>query len=200
MSIYERPFGRYFEDFEIGDVYKHWPGKTITEFDDHLFCMLTMNHHPLHSDAWFAETQSVQKKNVVVDKVVAQDGKTYDVKRKEYYAKAYSPKNPNLEEAHIALFNQQINGRTHSALVDVAGCLRLYMATAPQYRVDICAPANRTPSNVELCRIINPGPPLAHKVPRLMPPPPAKGKKGGRRTRKNKHKKTQRKNRRSRRQ
>ncbi|CAB4881522.1 MAG: MaoC family dehydratase [Actinobacteria bacterium] len=70
MSIHDRPFGRYFEDFEIGDVYKHWPGKTITEFDDHLFCMLTMNHHPLHSDAWFAETQSVQKKNVVVGNLV----------------------------------------------------------------------------------------------------------------------------------
>lgn len=137
------------------------------------------------------------EKNVVIDKVVAEDGKTYDVKRKEYFAKAYSPKNPNLEEGHIALFGQQINGRTHSALVDVAGCLRLYMATAPQYHVDICAPANRTPSNVELCRIINPGPPLAHKVPKMMPP--AKGKKGGRRTRRNKHRKTQRKNRRSRR-
>ncbi|HEY5077370.1 MAG TPA: MaoC family dehydratase, partial [Acidimicrobiia bacterium] len=49
MTVYERPFGRYFEDFEAGDVYKHWPGKTITEFDDHLFCMMTMNHHPLHT-------------------------------------------------------------------------------------------------------------------------------------------------------
>ena len=35
----ETRFGRYFEDFEVGDVYKHWPGKTITEADDHLFCM-----------------------------------------------------------------------------------------------------------------------------------------------------------------
>ena len=131
------------------------------------------------------------EKNVVIDKVAAEDGKTYDVKRKEYYAKAYSPKNPNLEEGHIALFGQQINGRTHSALVDVAGCLRVYMETAPQYRVDICAPENSTPSNVELCRIINPGPPFAHKVPRMMPL--VKGKKGGRRTRR---KKTQRKNKR----
>jgi hypothetical protein len=40
MTVYERPFGRYFEDFEPGDVYKHWPGKTITEYDDHLFCMM----------------------------------------------------------------------------------------------------------------------------------------------------------------
>ena len=70
MTTFERPFGRCLEDFEIGDVYKHWPGKTITEFDDHLFCMLTMNHHPLHSDAWFAETQSVQKRNVVVGNLV----------------------------------------------------------------------------------------------------------------------------------
>ena len=51
MTVYERPFGRYFEDFEAGDVYKHWPGKTITEYDDHLFCMMTMSHHPLHTGA-----------------------------------------------------------------------------------------------------------------------------------------------------
>jgi DNA polymerase III epsilon subunit-like protein len=132
--------------------------------------------------------------SVILDQVVAEDGKTYDVKRKEYYAKSYSPKNPNLEEAHIALFGQQINGRTHSALVDVAACLRVFMATEPEYHVDICAPENRTPSNVELCRIINPGRPFAHKIPKIMPL--AKGKKGGRRTRRNKHKKTQRKNKR----
>ena len=70
MTVYERPFGRYFEDFEPGDVYKHWPGKTITEFDDHLFCMMTMNHHPLHTDAWFAERQTQFGKNVVVGNLV----------------------------------------------------------------------------------------------------------------------------------
>ncbi len=65
-----RPFGRYFEDFEIGDVYKHWPGKTITEYDDHLFCMITMNHHPLHTNAHYAETQTQFKRNVVVGNLV----------------------------------------------------------------------------------------------------------------------------------
>lgn len=48
-------FGRCFEEFEIGDVYKHWPGRTITEYDDTLFCMLTMNHNPLHIDAHYTE-------------------------------------------------------------------------------------------------------------------------------------------------
>ena len=51
MTIHERPFGRYLEDFAVGDIYRHWPGKTITEADDHLFCMITMNHHPLHTNA-----------------------------------------------------------------------------------------------------------------------------------------------------
>ena len=47
-------FGRTFEEFEVGEVYRHWPGKTITESDDHLFCLITMNHHPLHLDAHYA--------------------------------------------------------------------------------------------------------------------------------------------------
>jgi acyl dehydratase len=59
-------FGRYFEEFEVGAVYRHWPGKTVTEYDDHLFCLLTMNHHPLHLDAHYAETSTQFKRNVVV--------------------------------------------------------------------------------------------------------------------------------------
>lgn len=54
-EVSSHPFGRYYEEFESGQVVKHWPGRTITEFDDTLFCMLTMNHHPLHIDANYAE-------------------------------------------------------------------------------------------------------------------------------------------------
>ena len=64
------PVRTLFEDFEAGDVYRHWPGKTITEYDDHLFCMITMNHHPLHTNAWFAEHETVHGKNVVVGNLV----------------------------------------------------------------------------------------------------------------------------------
>src|SRR3569833_3380264 len=59
-------FGRYYEEFEVGAVYKHWPGKTVTEYDDHLFCLLTMNHHPLHLAAHYAEETTEFKRNVVV--------------------------------------------------------------------------------------------------------------------------------------
>ena len=52
-----RTFGRYLEDFNVGDVYNHWPGKTITESDNNLFCLLTMNHHPVHLDMEYAKGQ-----------------------------------------------------------------------------------------------------------------------------------------------
>ena len=47
-------FGRYYEEFEIGDVYEHRPGRTITETDNTWFTLLTMNNHPLHFDAVYA--------------------------------------------------------------------------------------------------------------------------------------------------
>jgi acyl dehydratase len=63
-------FGRTYEEFEVGAVYKHWPGKTVTEYDDHLFCLLTMNHHPLHLDAHYAQTSTQFGRNVVVGNYV----------------------------------------------------------------------------------------------------------------------------------
>jgi acyl dehydratase len=58
------PYGRYLEEFEVGAVYKHWPAKTVTEAEDHLFCLLTMNHHPLHLNNVYAR-RSQQGRNVV---------------------------------------------------------------------------------------------------------------------------------------
>ena len=47
-------YGRYFEEFTVGDVYKHWPGRTITEHDDTWFSLMTMNQNPLHIDEHYA--------------------------------------------------------------------------------------------------------------------------------------------------
>ncbi len=49
-------FGRYFEEFDAGQVFKHWPGRTITEFDDTWFSLMTMNQHPLHIDEHYAQS------------------------------------------------------------------------------------------------------------------------------------------------
>ena len=62
-------YGRYLEEFEVGATYKHWPAKTVTEADDHLFCLITMNHHPLHINDVYAG-KSQQGQNVVVGPLV----------------------------------------------------------------------------------------------------------------------------------
>ena len=46
---------RYFEDFKVGDTYKHWPGRTITAADNTWFTLLTMNQHPIHFDEEYAK-------------------------------------------------------------------------------------------------------------------------------------------------
>ena len=61
----QKNFGRSFDEFVINDLIKHWPGKSITESDNNLFSLLTMNHHPIHIDKNFAETQKHQKILVV---------------------------------------------------------------------------------------------------------------------------------------
>jgi itaconyl-CoA hydratase len=52
---YRETFGRYYEDFVVGDTYEHRPGRTITETDNTWFTLLTMNTHPLHFDAEYAK-------------------------------------------------------------------------------------------------------------------------------------------------
>ncbi len=51
---YRESYGRYLEDFKVGDVYEHRPGRTISEADNTWFTLLTMNQHPLHFDAKYA--------------------------------------------------------------------------------------------------------------------------------------------------
>ncbi len=46
--------GRYYEDFTVGELIKHWPGRTIRDFDDTWFTLMTMNTNPLHFDEHFA--------------------------------------------------------------------------------------------------------------------------------------------------
>ena len=46
--------GRWYEDFTVGDVYVHQPGRTISEADNTWFSLLTMNQNPLHIDAAYS--------------------------------------------------------------------------------------------------------------------------------------------------
>jgi acyl dehydratase len=51
---YRESYGRYLEDFRVGDIYEHRPGRTLSETDNTWFTLLTMNQHPLHFDREYA--------------------------------------------------------------------------------------------------------------------------------------------------
>jgi acyl dehydratase len=51
-------YGRFFEDFKVGEKIKHWPGRTISEADDTWFSLLCQNDNPLHIDANYAENHT----------------------------------------------------------------------------------------------------------------------------------------------
>ncbi len=50
MTVHTRR-GRYYDEMVTGDVYRHEPGRTITEADNVLFCSMTLNSQSLHLDA-----------------------------------------------------------------------------------------------------------------------------------------------------
>lgn len=68
---YRETYGRYFEEFVVGEIYEHRPGRTITETDNIWFSLLTMNQHPAHCDASFAEKTEFGKPLVASPLTVA---------------------------------------------------------------------------------------------------------------------------------
>ena len=56
--------GLYFEEFTVGQVFRHQPGRTVTEADNVLFTTMTMNPQPLHLDAAFASQTEFRQRLV----------------------------------------------------------------------------------------------------------------------------------------
>jgi itaconyl-CoA hydratase len=53
--------GRFYEDFEVGDVYRHPLGRTVTQTDNIWFTLLTQNTAPIHFDAHYAAQTEFRK-------------------------------------------------------------------------------------------------------------------------------------------
>jgi itaconyl-CoA hydratase len=54
MATREGWRGRFFEDFEVGDIYEHPLGRTVTTTDNLWFTLLTQNTAPIHVDHFYA--------------------------------------------------------------------------------------------------------------------------------------------------
>lgn len=99
-------FGRYLEEFAVGDVYKHWPGKTIAQAEDILFCSLTMNQHPVHSDDNYAAAASPTGTAMVVGNLV------YSVVLGQSVADVSGRAIANLEVEQLTHANSTFHGDT----------------------------------------------------------------------------------------
>ena len=71
MSVQPGWQGRFFEDFEIGDVYQHPLGRTVTETDNIWFTLLTMNTNQMHFNTEYAAKSEFGKPLVVSTLTVA---------------------------------------------------------------------------------------------------------------------------------
>ena len=99
-------FGRFFDDFEVGAVYKHWPGKTVTQAEDILFCAITMNQHPLHSDDHYAAVASPAGQPLVVGNLV------YSIVLGQSVPDVSGRALANLEVEHLRHSNPTFHGDT----------------------------------------------------------------------------------------
>lgn len=61
MRIKDGWKGRFYEDFDIGDIYKHPLGRTVTNVDNIWFTLLTQNTAPIHFDAHYASKTEFKK-------------------------------------------------------------------------------------------------------------------------------------------
>jgi len=61
MTVRDGWHGRFFEDFEVGDVYRHPLGRTITSTDNAWFTLLTQNTNPIHFDHHYAAQTTFER-------------------------------------------------------------------------------------------------------------------------------------------
>jgi acyl dehydratase len=67
MTVHKAQLGRFFEDFEVGDVYQHPLGRTISEADCTWFTLLTGNTNQNHFNAHYAASNPVSGGRVLVN-------------------------------------------------------------------------------------------------------------------------------------
>ena len=65
MAIKEGWTGRVFEDFEVGDIFRHALGRTVLATDNIWFTLLTMNTNPIHFDHAYAAKRNLAAHSLI---------------------------------------------------------------------------------------------------------------------------------------
>ena len=67
MTVHPAQLGRFFDDFEVGDVYQHPFGRTISEADSTWFTQLTCNTNQNHFNAHLAQSNPITEGRIIVN-------------------------------------------------------------------------------------------------------------------------------------
>jgi acyl dehydratase len=58
---YRESYGLHYEQFVVGDIFEHRPGRTVTELDNIWQSLINMNNHPAHIDLAYAQQTEFKK-------------------------------------------------------------------------------------------------------------------------------------------
>ena len=61
VNRYRESYGLHFEEFVVGDVFEHRPGRTVTELDNIWQSLVNMNNHPAHIDVAYAQRTEFER-------------------------------------------------------------------------------------------------------------------------------------------
>lgn len=67
MTVHPAVMGRFYEDFEVGDVFQHPLGRTINETDNTWFTLLTMNTNQNHFNTHYAKANPITGGRIIVN-------------------------------------------------------------------------------------------------------------------------------------
>lgn len=67
----KKTIGRYFEELNVGETIDHTLSKTIFESDNNQFCLMTMNHHPVHTNLDYSRSEEYEEPLVVGTLVIS---------------------------------------------------------------------------------------------------------------------------------
>jgi itaconyl-CoA hydratase len=134
--------GRFFEDFEVGDVYRHPLGRTVTEADNTWFCLLTMNTNQMHFNAQYAARSEFGKPLVVstLTVAIAVGQSVTDITQNAFANLGWDDiKLPNPVFAGDTLWSESlVTGKRESASRPGAGIVTVRTRTLNQDGVEVC--------------------------------------------------------------
>jgi itaconyl-CoA hydratase len=143
MAVKQGWTGRFFEDFEVGDVYRHPLGRTVSEADNTWFTLLTMNTNQMHFNVEYAGRSEFERPLVVstLTLAIAVGQSVTDLTQNAFANLGWDDiKLPNPVFAGDTIYSESIVlEKRGSASRPHAGVVTVRTRTLNQYGKEVCS-------------------------------------------------------------